>query len=93
MGPELFGVFKKLTESSSIYRILLNCKSSDYFHYLKPKLKYGVELDERRGDDVSMDEVVSGLGALFAESGNRRSHEDDDESEERALSAFGALFG
>ncbi len=72
MSQILFDVFNKLTKSS-IYRILLNSKSECYYHFLKPKLKYadGPEdvgsRNHRHEDDdeVSEEEAIQGLGALF----------------------------
>ena len=58
---ELFKVRDQITEISSIYRIILNCKSEDVRKVFKSKLEYTTEYE----DDDSENRAVGGLGALF----------------------------
>ena len=63
----------------SIYRIVLNCKSSNVRRVFKDKLKYQKSPDF---DDKDEDDAPKGLGALFR----------DDKDEDDAPIGLGALF-
>ena len=59
---ELFEIIRDVTDISSIYRIVLNCKSTIVRSQFKFKLKYNTENKDEKEDD---DGELRGLGALF----------------------------
>jgi hypothetical protein len=58
----------ELSEMSSIYRVVLNCKSVELRRFLKDKLKYSMRHIDRHDEDfdeISEEDVYSSLAALF----------------------------
>ena len=68
-------------DSSSIYRIALNCKSQEIRYIFKRKLEYAKKYKNN--------DKPRGLGALFWNDED----EDEEEAEEQANEGFRALFG
>ena len=84
----------KITEISSIYKILLNCKSKYVRQIFKSKLEYSTEYENHDNHDDE-DSGLRGLGALFGtRHDDNDNHENDDEvSDEDVIVNLGALFG
>ena len=84
----------KITEISSIYKILLNCKSKYVRQIFKTKLEYSTEYENHDNHDDE-DSGLRGLGALFGtRHDDNDNHENDDEvSDEDVIVNLGALFG
>ena len=79
MCAEIYALRDKVEDIPSIYRIVLNCKSSNVRRVFKDKLKYQKSPDF---DDKDEDDAPKGLGALFR----------DDKDEDDAPIGLGALF-